>query len=322
MPHIQRLFEQSALLKVLAANIRDGEKLGLHPENHFKAVMREVRRRLDARIGAGNADAEDYLIEFEEVCYGPLPKRGGSAHLLRAKGPVPDVAPSWYTCVITMSHWAKYLSTATIDQLSEAAGVPLPFIPMGGGEDLALYKILAKVRKGEFTPKRDFLLGFPLVWITPRPEFERKMDGHSNRAEAARDFLGLVHREAREHLVAIHIPSRAVELVTSARPIFSDAGRHRRFMVMPDDESPPYPKAWGQTLDLELFETNLARAGGAAERVCGKIDTSVLRGAKIPFLYLGQLQSTRGQRAATDADFAKCQEASDRPGYAQIVQQV
>jgi hypothetical protein len=323
MPHIRRLFQHSAMLKVLAANIRDGEKSGLHPEGHFQAIAQQIRLGLDARKGLGNADPEDYLIEFEHVCYGQLPERAGSAHLLCATPPMPVDAPDWYTCVITVSHWTKYLSTATIDQLSEAAGVALPFVPMGGSEDPALYRILTKLRRGEFVPRSDFSLGFPLVWITPRPEFEHKIRlGHDDRADAARDFLGLVHREANEHLIAIHIPSAIIELVRSARPIFSDAGRHRRFMVMPDVSPPPYRQAWGQTLDLECFETSGARTAGAAERVIARIDSRLLGGTKIQFEYLGRLQYTRGQLTATDMDFATCQEAVDRSGYAQIVQQI
>jgi hypothetical protein len=323
MPHIRRLFQHSAMLKVLAANIRDGEKLGLHLGGHFQAVARQVRLGLEARKGVGNADPEDYLIEFEYVCYGQLPQRLGSVYLLCAKAPMPDNAPDWYTSVITVSHWTKYLSTATIDQLSEAAGVSLPFVPMGGSEDPALYRILTRLRRGEFTPRSDFSLGFPLVWITPRPEFERRiMPGHNDCADIARDFLGLVHRQANEHLMAIHIPRSIIELVQSARPIFSDAGRHRRFMVMPDVNPPPYRQAWGQTLDLERFEASGARIAGAAERVCARIDSSLLGGTKIQFEYLGRVQDTRGQRTATDMEYAICQEAADRLGYSQIVQQM
>jgi hypothetical protein len=320
MPHIEHLFKHAAMLKVLAANIRDGEKLGLHPDNHFAAVASDVRAGLNSRKRPEDISEEDYLIEFEEVCYGNLPQRAGSIHLLRCETALPDETPEWYTCVITVSHWTKYLSTAAIDQLSQAAGITLPFVPMGGADDPALYKILATLRSGEFTPKHDFSLGFPLVWITPRPEFERRMLLHANRADAARDYLGLVHREENEHLIAIHIPSAAVKQKRSARPVFSDAGRHRRFMVMPGNKPPMYPQPWGQTLDLEFFESEGTLGVGAAERVCDRIDAASLSGTRMPFEYLGRLQTTRGRSAATDIDYARLQEESDLEGYTQIVQ--
>ena len=324
MPHIQGLFQHTALLKVLAANIRDGEALDLHPDNHFQLVARAVRAGLDTRKGPGNADAEDYLIEFEELCFGPLPGRPGTAYLLcsRSKVAPPKDRPDWYSVVVTVTHWKKYLSTAAVHQLARAAGVPLPFVPMGGIEDVALYRILTKLRRGEFTPKSDFSLGFPLVWITPRPEFEQRITSRTDRADAARDYLGLIHREENEHLIALHIPASAVELVDSARPIFSDAGRHRRFIVQSDNVPPLFTKAWGQTLDLEQFEANQSRGSGGAERVCRRIKIDYLGGVKLPFEYLGRVQTTRGRSTATDADFATCQVARGRQGFAQIVQQI
>jgi hypothetical protein len=92
--------------------------------------------------------------------------------------------------------------------------------------------------------------------------------------------------------------------------------------VTPDEQPPPYQEAWGQTLDLASFEQAQERASGAAERVCGRINAGMLGGSKIPFEYLGRIQTTRGQRAATDEDFARSQEAFDPLGYGHIIERM
>lgn len=321
MPHIQGLFRDSHLLKVLASNMRDGEKIGLHPDNFFGDLARAVRSGLEGRLVPGMADAQDYLIELEELCFGPLPDRAGSDHLLRGQRDAPDDCPDWYSAVVTVPHWLRYLSTAELNRLARLAGVPLPFPPMSGIDDVALFRILDRLRQGDFTPKPDFSLGFPLVWITPRPEFERRKAARTDMADVARDYLGLVHREANEHLIALHLPAAAVSLVRSARPTFADAGRHRRFMVTPDD-TPPYTEPWGQTLDLECFELSGLCGSGGAERVCARIEARHVNGRKLEFEYLGKLQNSRGIAKATDKDFADSQVKRDRAGFVRIVQQI
>lgn len=263
---------------------------------------------------------QQYLVELEHVCFGALPERAGSAHLLNCpSAPVAADEDDWYSCVLTVARWQGYVSTRTWHDLARQAEVPLPFLPMGSIDDVAMYRILNKVRTGAFAPKLDFSLGFPLVWITPKAEFDRRRQGAAKPADVARDYLGLVHRAADEHLVAIHLPASAIQQVNAARPTFADAGHHRRFMVSADDTPPVYPAHWGQTLDLECFEDSGRRSSGAAERVCARIEAKHLVGGTLPFEYLGRLERTRGEMRATDKDFAKCQIARDPDRFAQVV---
>ncbi|RYY26089.1 MAG: hypothetical protein EOP62_11450 [Sphingomonadales bacterium] len=322
MPNIRRLFRSHPQLKIIATNIRDGGDLGMHPVSLLPDVASEVRRNLARRFPGNDATATDYLVELEVVCLGEVPARLGSAHLLQALCTPLEDGPEWYTTIVTVEHWQRYIDRGTLDALALEADVPLPFSPMGGSSDPALLEILKRVPRGSFTPRHDFVLGYPLVWITPRPEFEQQLELSDHPADFARDHLGLVHRGSGQHLVAMHIPATAIDLVASARPTFADAGGHRRFLVLPEDTPPPFPQAWGQTLDLARFETIGNLASGGAERVCARIHLDDLGGQTIPYHYLGRLRETRGVAAATDEDYAGCLVARDAVGFAQTVRQL
>jgi hypothetical protein len=320
--HIRRLFRGDARLKILATNMRDGEKMSLHPDNLVHTVSREVRANLLRRFPDGDVTAKDYLVELDTVCFGELPDRHGSSHLLQASSePVSD-EPEWYTTVTKVEHWQRYIDRATLDLLSARARVPLPFAPMGGGLDPALVRILRTIKTGEFIPRLNSTMGYPLVWITPRESFEALVADRDNAAALARDHLGLVHQLANAHLIAMHIPASAVRLVRSNRPTFADAGQHRRFFVWPTEDPPLYAKSWGQTLDLSQLEDFSVLASGGAERVCARIEADHLAGRIIQFEYLGKLFTSRGVSAATDIAFAQHQFDRDELGFSRIVNRI
>lgn len=320
--HIRRLFRGSARMKILATNMRDGERISLHPANLVQKVSKEVRLNLQRRFPGGDLTYKDYLIELETVCFGELPERKGSPHLLQAQSDQFSDEPEWYTTVTKVEHWQRYIDRATLDLLSARAKVPLPFAPMGGSLDPALIRILKTVKTGEFIAKMGSTIGYPLVWITPRERFDELVKGSSNAAALARDHLGLVHQLANAHLIAMHIPASAVRLVTSNRPTFADAGQHRRFLVWPAEDPPPYAKAWGQTLDLSQLEDFSNLASGGAERVCARIEADHLVGKAIQFEYLGKLLTSRGVTAATDNAFAQYQYERDKTGFSRIVNRI
>lgn len=302
--------------------MRDGEALSLHPTGLMNSVSATVRDNLELRFPDGDMTDKDYLVELEHVCLGKLPERAGSPYLLQAKSEALSDAPEWYTTVTKVEHWLRYIDRATLDTLSEQASIPLPFRPMGGSFDPALIQILKTVKKGQFTPKFGSTLGYPLVWITPRDAFKRKLSAAANEAALARDRLGLVHQAANAHLVAMHIPASAIQPVASNRPTFADAGEHRRFLVSPTERPPPYPRAWGQTVDLEQLEDFFELASGGAERVCARIEGMNLTSHVLEFEYLGKLLTSRGVSAATDNAYAAHQVERDEVGFSQVVNQI
>jgi hypothetical protein len=322
MPNIRRLFRDDAQLKIIASNIREGDSLGLHPLTLLPVVAGEVRKNLTRRFPGNDATAKDYLVELEVVCFGEMPARLGSPHLLQALSTPLEDRPEWYTTIVTVEHWQRYVDRGTLDALALKADVPLPFSPLGGSSDPALLEILKRVPHGSFTPRHDFVLGYPLVWITPRPTFEQQLELSNHPADFARDHLGLIHRGLGQHLVAMHLPGNAIDLVASARPTFADAGAHRRFLVLSEETPPPFAPAWGQTLNLAHFEAMGNFASGGAERVCTRIHLDDLGGQRIPYQYLGRLRETRGVAAATDEYYAARKVARDAVGFAQTVRRL
>jgi hypothetical protein len=328
MAHIRRLFRKDAKLQIVAANIRDGESLSLHPNKLVQDVTRAVRAGLQHRFPQDDARPADYLVEFEAVCFGDLPNRAGSPYLLKADAkpealPPPHPSPDgggWYTTVTKVEHWLRYVDRATLDALSKRANVPLPFIPMGSSMDPAIIEILKTVGSGEFQPRMGFSIGYPLVWITPRDAFDAVIQGRSDKASDSRDYLGLVHHQTNVHLIALHIPASAVKLVESNRPTFADAGQHRRFLVSCLPAS--FAHDWGQTLDLAQLEEGSTVASGGAERVAARIQAQHLAGLPLQFDYLGKVRSSRGMGDATDVAFAEQLLGRDKTGFAQVVNRI
>ena len=320
MPHIRALFKNEPELSIVAANVRDGERLALHDRAFFDLFARKLRDRLLVKFPDNVFNCEDYLVELKDLAFGA--DQEGSDWILQATTPAPSDDPDWYTTVLKVAHWELYIGDHEFERMRKAAGVKLPWKALGAGANLDTIKLLRRLRQGDFAPTREFALGYPIAWLTPRPAFEARKRAAASLADFARDFLGLIHHKTGQHLIALHVPASAVAQVATARPTFADAGRHRRFMAAAAGDPPPYQHAWGQTLDLDAFQDTGELADGAAERVCARIDTTHLGGKSLQFEYLGRVVHTRGSFSATDGDFADRQRKRDDTGHDAVVARV
>ena len=280
-----------------------------------------ISLKFDAGLISANVDITDYIGCLEEVCFGVStsapgdhPLRNGTPLLLQSEaGPWPP-GDEWYSSVITFEYWSLLLPD---EKWKELFG--LEFKSRSGSRDTIVQEALGTLAPGTFRLKQGTRFGNPLVWLTPKTALEThlKQYGKAEKANAARDFLGLVHRRENHHLVAIHVPASVLGGRNSARPSFADAGGHRRFMAA--SLTFPFARAWGQTLNLEAFEISQNLADGGAERVCGYLTDAVTTTAEFGFTYLGQLTTSRGTSLdptgkvcfGGDADYAERQVARD-----------
>ena len=94
-----------------------------------------------------------------------------------------------------------------------------------------------------------------VVWFTRRQDIEASLASKASheRAQRARDCLGLVHHEHDVVLAAMHFPDEVFRRSTSARPTFLDAADHRRFRAWPDGGRSRSNRQWGCTVDLEAL---------------------------------------------------------------------
>ncbi len=330
--------KKSDLFRIFAANVRDGEKINLHTRAFSQQITKLVRDRAAAKVDLGVAGAmtniHDYFACLEDACFGDpvsppgeYPVRTGTPLLLQsAAGPCPD-EDEWYSSVVTLDHWMMMLRDKKYYEL-----FALAHRSKSGSRDSLIQAKLSTLTSGFFQIREDFRFGNPMVWFTPRRRLEARLRAYTKarKGDAARDFLGLVHRCENEYLVAVHVPAELLVKIKSARPTIADAGRHRRFMAASASSPASFGPAWGQTLDLEAFETGRAPKDGGAERVSECLTHAAAADTELGFTYLGKLTSSRGLALDTagracsdsDAEFAKSLIARDKAAFDKVMRRL
>ena len=103
-------------------------------------------------------------------------------------------------------------------------------------------------------------------WHTKSETFDAALNKAKldERADRARDWLGLIHHIEGTALVAITIPAKVIAGATRVkRPTFVEAGDHPRFRSWSDSA----PLGWGRAVDLLAFDGVSANTFGGEERV-------------------------------------------------------
>ena len=155
-------------------------------------------------------------------------------------------------------------------------------------------------RRVRFNPDAALGRRHSVVWFTRRRNLAAALGhrGRRDRAQRARDSLGLVHHERGVVLAALHFPARIFERRTSARPAFADAADHRRFKTWPDGRRAQSDRRWGYTVDLHALDRGAASADGCPERVTREIPGLDLPEAgRFEVDLLGAVQETLGEGA-------------------------
>ena len=127
----------------------------------------------------------------------------------------------------------------------------------------------------------DQTLGPPdtVAWFTPRRCLQNTLgNGTTNKAQRARDALGLIHQTCGTPLVALHFPGNALVRLQSNRPTFLDAADHARFKAWPDSADARAKEQWGFTVDLEKL-TSSGAVDGCPERVTCAVSGRMLEEA-------------------------------------------
>ena len=164
----------------------------------------------------------------------------------------------------------------------------------------------ARARTVRFNPSESLGLGQSVVWFTRRDAITRAtatLRG-SDRTQAVRNKLGLVHHRVGKTLAALHFPPATLSGVVSARPTFADAASHRRFKTWPDRAGARRRRHWGTTVDLEALDAAAASVDGWPERVTKEINGAVLSQGRFEFELLGSVPAPPGMSKAADTAFA------------------
>ena len=145
-----------------------------------------------------------------------------------------------------------------------------------------------------------------VVWFTPREAIAEtlKAVNDEDRAQRARDALGLAHHQAGALLAALHFPPATLAGRESARPTFADAAGHRRFKTWPDNAAARRDREWGRTVDLRALDESSPSLDGCPERVTEAAEGAMLGDGSFEFELLGAVRSSAGADGATDAAFA------------------
>ena len=162
-------------------------------------------------------------------------------------------------------------------------------------------------RRVRFNP--DAVLGRrdSVVWFTRRRDLAVALGRRDrrDRAQRARDSLGLVHHERGVVLAAAHFPARIFEHQASARPAFADAADHRRFRTWPDGRRARSNRRWGYTVDLRALDRGAASADGCPERVTREIPGSDLpEDGRFELDLLGAVEEALGEDPDADDAYA------------------
>jgi hypothetical protein len=123
----------------------------------------------------------------------------------------------------------------------------------------------------------------------------------SEKADTARDHLGLIHLRKGDQVAAVLFPPHLAEgRPDRGRPTAIDARGNSRFLCDPSDTH--WEPGWGRTAELARA------AGGAAglpERICGPFPSNTTDEVEVEVLLLGSIRVPRGDvEGVGDAEYA------------------
>jgi hypothetical protein len=140
-----------------------------------------------------------------------------------------------------------------------------------------------------------------LVWYTLEERLNNALSRTPNKADEARDILGLVHRRSDDVMIAMHISSKVIKNTLNSRPTFADATTHPRFKTKADKFSNIKRSSWGHTAHLAFFAEDKQIIDGLPERVCSPIKQShMVVDPEISYTPLGKVITTRGHDIVDD----------------------
>lgn len=147
-------------------------------------------------------------------------------------------------------------------------------------------------------------IGSNTIWVTTKTSLDNTLRNCRNleRADKARDILGLVHRNKDEVLAALFFPASILSTLNSARPTFVDAGDHSRFKTTADSSRARAEASWGWTANLEKLYHSKSVLDGCRERVCSAVRHSDVPGGAVSFIPLGILMMPRNDTVGVNDD--------------------
>jgi hypothetical protein len=132
-----------------------------------------------------------------------------------------------------------------------------------------------------------------IMFYTKATSLSKELDAtpFRERADLARDKLGLVVRKKGDRLVEMSFDSDIVEKRTDrGRPTAVDAGGYPRFAC--ELSSSDAGRGWGVTVDLSSIPVSLAP--GMPERICGAFPPDIGSAVEVELRFLGEVKASRG----------------------------
>lgn len=241
------------------------------------------------------------LQQFVEVCQPVSSGRPAYFALKRVKIREVDPNTTLVNVIDEVNFGTYILAPSHVDALKKALPVGIRNEP-----DEELYdKYLASVGGTDWAIP-DAYLGKPApgqknCWFTNKGEFDRRIStstSYPEKANAARDGLGLIQHEKEASLIAITFPGSALHGGTGAviaEPTFAD-GINRRYAAAQSGSTYVSNRAghWGTTADLDKFASKAPEMCGLPERVCSPVPIDP---KKFTPKYLGKITENRGYAA-------------------------
>ena len=169
----------------------------------------------------------------------------------------------------------------------------------------------AAARRVRFDPDKvlgDSRAERSVVWFTRRRNLDEALGrcDRRDRAQRARDLLGLVHHRPGIVLAALHFPAGILASSASARPTFADAADHSRFRAWPESRRARSDRHWGCTVDLRALDRRERLTDGCPERVTREIaGRNMPEEGRFEFDLLGTVHRALGTGPSADWMYAK-----------------
>lgn len=326
-PSIDGLIERF-LLELMACNAEDSGACGMIGSQEMRAAFRTALGNYNLHCPDG--DPARFMAFFEFACLGdrdrPLAPLRPEAPPLTAFVST-EIEPKVLSTVVTLPQFLSLISEDDKQNFEQLYDIRLLSSGSNMGADFLQRmepKLLDRLRSipeldRNFKISDDRSHGRPFVWFTAKQDLDDAFADAGrrslNRADVARDFLGLVHHgpklyergrltDCQNHLVALHFPSEIAEREGFMRPSAVQAFVHRRFAVHFERPIETTSQDWGNAIDLWSL---LTRRGvppmGGRERIMLRLQASVMtEDERIAFDYLGPVQLQRGNVDKHDDD--------------------
>jgi hypothetical protein len=254
-----------------------------------------LKRFLDDCINASNSTA---LQQFVEVCQ-PM-RSGRPAYFALKLVNMRNVDPNEVLVnVVDAKNFGTYmLNPSHVNVLNRT--LPVGIRSLADEERYDKYLSSAAGTDWSIPGSR---LGKPApgqknCWITKKDDFDRLVDAstpYAERANAARDGLGLIQHGKGASLVAITFPASALHSGAGAEtgePTFAD-GINRRYAASQSGSASKSNRAefWGTAADLGKFAGKAPETCGLPERVCSPLPIDPV---KFTPNYVGKITENRG----------------------------